>query len=149
MYQGLLPAPSSYLPPAIPPLSTLFQQIIQSRNRLFFVSHSIGTASSREWRLVRVNLDKSMATNPTCMQDGQFLVEFYILHSANTKYNGINQRYWLQYHKASDIITPTLATAAHLIKPTDISERLVRDTSSYHSDNGSTSPTNQHISVGL
>ena len=57
------------------------------------------------------------------MQDGRFIVEFYILHSADDRYNGINQGYWLQYHKASDIITPTLATA-HFIKPTDISEQL-------------------------
>ena len=71
-----------------------------------------------------MNLDKSIASNSTCMQNGRFFVEFYILHSADTSYNGINQRYWLQYHKASNIIMPTLALATHLIKPTDLSEQL-------------------------
>jgi hypothetical protein len=82
----------------------------------------LGNPSAREWRLVRVAFSDSTALSPSCLQDGRFLVDFYVLHYSDVRYNAINQRYWLQYHSPSDIHTPTSSTTTHLIRPSDTSE---------------------------
>jgi hypothetical protein len=82
----------------------------------------LGNPTAREWRLVRVAFSDSTALSPSCLQDGRFLVDFYILHYSDVRYNAINQRYWLQYHSPSDIHTPTSLTTTHLIRPSDTSE---------------------------
>lgn len=123
MYNGPPPtAPPPYVPPTIPALSMLVSSIIQSQDKLFFVANSIGTDDAREWRLVRVAFEDSMKLYPACLQDGKFLVDFYIPHTSDTRFNAINQRYWLQYHGLGDITTPSNATDTHLIRPSDTSE---------------------------
>ncbi len=52
MYTGPPLALPSYSLPAIPKLNTLVCSIIQSYDRLFFISHNIGPNEAREWRLV-------------------------------------------------------------------------------------------------
>ena len=61
-----------------------------------------GTTTS-EWYLVRVDLENTIRANPNAMQDGRFLVEFYVGHPADKRYNAINQRFWLEYHPAIDM----------------------------------------------
>jgi hypothetical protein len=65
-----------------------------------------------------------MTLRPTCLSDGRFLVEFFIAHSADVRYNAANQRFWLEYHKRGDLINPSLDTDTHLIRPSDTSEQL-------------------------
>eukprot|EP00956_Cyclotella_meneghiniana_P020964 scaffold37640_cov83-Cyclotella_meneghiniana.AAC.3 len=123
MYNG--PTPS---PPIAPPspvsmdISTLASAIVKSTDRLFFISHSIDSSPNREWRLARVALADSMSLHPRCLQDGRFLVELYILHPADLRFNAANQRYWLQYHSISNIVNPSDTSRTHLIRPTDTSE---------------------------
>ena len=62
--------------------------------------------------------------SPSCLQDSQFLVEFYIQHHEDVRQNATNQRYWLQYHLFSEITTPTSSTMTHIIRPSDTSESL-------------------------
>ena len=62
--------------------------------------------------------------SPSCLQDGKFLVEFYILHHEDVRQNATNQRYWLQYHPFSEITTPTSSIMTHMIRPSDTSEAL-------------------------
>ena len=85
LYTG--PPPSLVAPclPDIPPLSTLVASIISSSDRLFFVSHSLGNPSAREWRLVRVAFSDSTSLSPSCIQDGRFLVDFYTLHYSDVR----------------------------------------------------------------
>jgi hypothetical protein len=78
MYTGPPPPAPTYSTSTIPPLSILTRSIIQSSKKLFFISNSIGTNEAREWRLVQVALQDSMSSYPSCLQDGRFLVEFYI-----------------------------------------------------------------------
>ncbi len=111
--------PAVYSPPAVPPVSTLIASIIDSVDRLFFVSHSLGNPSTHEQRLTQVAFLDSMALYPLCLQDGCFLVKFYTLHYDNVWFNAINQRYWLQYHCLGDYATPTSSTQTHLIHPSD------------------------------
>ena len=124
MYQGPPPTPPTLTPSVVPSIEQLAPAIVRSIDKLFFISHTTTNAEYREWRLVRVALEDSMSLRPTCLQDGRFLVEFYIMHTSDSRYNGINQRYWLQYHRASDITTPTLTSETHLIRPSDSSPQL-------------------------
>ena len=122
MYTGPPPSPPpmprhEHTPPSITTLSPL---IISSSNKLFFISSKIGTADCREWRLVRVAFEDSVALCPSCLQDGRFLVDFYMSHPANIRYNAINQRFWLQYRNQTTATFGTLD--AHLITPSDTSE---------------------------
>jgi hypothetical protein len=117
-------SPAVYTSPPIPSISTLIASIIASSDWLFFVSHSLGNTSVREWRLVQVAFSDSTALYPSCLQDARFLVEFYTLHYDDLRFNAINQRYWLQYHSTGKYATPTLSKQTHLIQPTDTSEAL-------------------------
>ena len=77
-------------------------------------------ADCREWRLVCVAFKDSIALYPSCLQDGRFLVDFYMPHPSDVRYNTINQHYWLQYCTRE---APTFGTMdAHLITPSDTSE---------------------------
>ena len=121
-YTGPPPSPPTHTPPEIPPLPDLVASIINSDNKLFFISHKIGQESAREWRLVRIAFSDSISLNPSSLQTGKFLVDFYIPHTSDARYNGINQRYWLQYHSRSDISNPHRESSTHLIRPSDTSE---------------------------
>jgi len=122
MYTGPPPSAPMYSTPTIPSLSILSRSIIQSSAKVFFISHSIGTNDAREWRLVRVALQESMSSYPSCLQDGRFLVEFYISHPADSWYNTINTCFWLQYHTLGELQSPLSTTDTYLIRPSDSSE---------------------------
>jgi hypothetical protein len=101
--------------PTIPAIHLLTAAIIQSLDKLFFVSHSIGSNDAREWRLVRVAFQDSMSLYPLCTQDSRYLFKFYICHPSDWRYNAINQCYWLKYHGLNKVATPNPSTDAHLI----------------------------------
>jgi hypothetical protein len=121
MYTGPPPAAPTYPPPAIPELTILTRSIIQSSDRLFFILHSIGSNEAREWHLVQVAFKESMSSYPSCLQDGCFLLNFFICHPSDSRVNAINQRYWLQYHTLSKLQSPLAMTDTHLIRPSDTS----------------------------
>ena len=50
------------------------------------------------------------------------MVEFFVVHTADIKLNGVNPRYWLHYHCLSDIQSPLSDSNTHLIRPSDTSE---------------------------
>ena len=123
-----MPHPPAPLEPApivhsVPSIGTLVTGIIKSVDRLFLVADD-ADPHFIEWRLVRVALDDSMSLHTSCLQDGHFLVEFYIAHAHtdDVRFNGINQRCWLQYHSRGDVITPTSQSKTHLIRPSATSE---------------------------
>ena len=82
MYHRLPPAPLIPVDtsPTIPSIGTLATTIGRSSNRLFFISYLAIDPSFPEWRLAHVSLEHSMEQHPACLQDGRFLVEFYIPH---------------------------------------------------------------------
>jgi hypothetical protein len=121
-YTGPTPAPPACPNPfAVPPASTLSEQIIDSVDKLFFISWRIGTKSC-EWRLVRVALRATTASYPSCFEDGKYSVDFYTSHPSDSHMNAVNQRYWLRYHSRSDLMGPCPPSDTHLIRPTDTSE---------------------------
>ena len=92
-YMGPPPSEPLCATPTIPPAAILAQQIIKSSDKLFFIFNSIGAGNVREWRPVRVALEATMASYSSCLDDGQYLVNFYIFHSSDVWYNAINQRF--------------------------------------------------------
>jgi hypothetical protein len=128
MYNG----PPPWLPiaskpePSAPMILTLAPLIISSTDKLFFIAHKIGTADCYEWCLVHVAFQDSVLLYPSCLQDGRFLVQFYMAHPADAHNNAINQQFWLQY---CDCNAPTFGTMdAHLITPSDTSvDRAARN----------------------
>jgi hypothetical protein len=122
LYHGPLPSLFAYKPPLIPPISSLVASIINSQDKLFFISHSLGNPTTCKWRLVRMAFADITALSPLCLQDGRFLVKFYTLHHASIRFNACNQQYWLQYHSLGDIATPLSSTSTHLIPPSDTSK---------------------------
>ncbi|KAL3762115.1 hypothetical protein ACHAWU_001566 [Discostella pseudostelligera] len=122
-YTGPPPAaPIIPSPPIIPPLPSLIASIITSTDRLFFIAHKFGDANFYEWRLVQIDLNASMQLYPSCLQDGRFLVDFYLPHPSDIRFNATNQRYWLHYHQIDTPTAPSLTPLdSHLIKPSDSS----------------------------
>jgi hypothetical protein len=122
MYTGPPPVPpvSPHVPKhSTPSITSLAPLIILSYDKLFFISHSIG-GNHREWRLVHVAFQDSVALYPSYLQDNRFLVDFYLAHLSDVHYNAINQQFWLQYHGQTPAVFGTMD--AHLITPSDTSE---------------------------
>ncbi len=105
----------SLCPPTILFLHLLTAGIIWSSDCLFFVSHSIGSNEAHEWWLVQVAFEDSMLIYPSCTQDGKVLFEFYICHPSDWHYNVINQRFCLQSHNMSNIMSSHSAMETNLI----------------------------------
>ncbi len=93
LYTGLPPLGPSPYSPTIPPANILAQKIVSSLDKLFFLSIPIGSGEVCEWHLVRVALEALMSSYPLCLTDSCYLVDFYICHPADSRYNAINQRY--------------------------------------------------------
>jgi hypothetical protein len=117
-YIGSLPSPPQpRASNALPPLITyLFPRIILSANKLFFIAHTIGNAASREWCLVHVAFCVSISLYPSSLQDGRFLVKFYVAHPNDMRFNATNQQLWLQYcnHTAPTFLAPWMPIRLHL-----------------------------------
>jgi hypothetical protein len=65
----------------IPPrtVQKLTADSIQSEDKLLFINHSVtATEGCKEWKLIQVNFEKSIQQQPACLQNGHFLVDFYI-----------------------------------------------------------------------
>ena len=75
----------------------------------------------REWGLVRIDIPLTLQAQPTALQDGKFLVEFYTCHPGDKRYNAANQRYWLEYHPVREVAAPYRDKCAHLVRPSPTS----------------------------
>ena len=122
MYNGPPTGPplTDGTPVAPPPITILAPKIISSKDKLFFIAHKLGNSSNCEWRLVRVAFTASILLYPSALQDGRFLVEFYITHPQDIQCNAVNQRYWLQYCVQNGISDGRVDV--HLITTSDTSE---------------------------
>jgi hypothetical protein len=63
-----------------------------------------------------------MASYSSRLIDGRYLVDFYISHPSNSRYNAINKCFWLQNHIQDDIMANSTSATTHLIRPSDSSE---------------------------
>ena len=102
----------------IPTASRLAGAIVRSRSRLFFISWKQPHLVRREWHLVQVQLDSSISLNPTCLESGKYLVNFFICHPRDKGQHPRNQRWWLEYH-ASSSVARLHQGDYHLLRPDD------------------------------
>ena len=70
----------------------------------------------------RVAVEDSLRLHPTGLQDGKFLVEFYVCHPSDKLFDAPNQRYWLEYHPTFDGPGSDHKYTAHLIRPSAASK---------------------------
>ncbi len=131
-----LSSASTYNIPRTPSISRLTTAIIRSVDKLLFISNPTGSNEAWEQRLVRVAFQESMLLYPLCLQDGRFLVKFYICHPADSCYNAVNQSFWLQYHMDSDLHSSLSRTKTHLISPPMLWLTMLPAISYLHSKNG-------------
>ena len=67
-----------HLAPVVPDIRTLSASLINSDDKLFFMSHTSPGSSSCGWSLVWVALGESISLHPDALQDdGKFIVDFY------------------------------------------------------------------------
>ena len=109
-----------------PKISELHARLLKSRDCLFFISWTVPSTSTQEWQLIRVAYSDTMSVHPDCIQDGKFLVDFYVLHHDDKAYYAPNQRYWLEYHHQDEPVRMDHRTSYHLVKPSAESELYAR-----------------------
>jgi len=85
-YTGPPPSKPHYSAPGVPPANVLVQRIIASSDKLFFISHHIGSGDK-----VCVAFDATMSLYSSCAVDGRYLVDFYLPHPSDSRYNAINK----------------------------------------------------------
>lgn len=106
------------------PFSFLLTSIIQSKHKLLFISHRLHNETRREWKLVQIDLQKSMNKRPTCLQDGIFYAIFYIQHPHDNDQHILNKRFWIEYHRRSGI--KHISENYHIIQPSETSSENAR-----------------------
>jgi len=124
LYTGPPPSAPTCSIPSVPSANSLAQRIITSADKLFFISHKIGGSDDevREWRLVRIAFCATTSSHPSCLDDDKYIVEFFISHPADYRYNATNQRFWLQYHNQLELLEQCSSSNTHLIRPSNTSE---------------------------
>jgi hypothetical protein len=83
--------------------STIVADLVRSEDKLFFISYAPERNQERkEWKLVQINFHKqSLQQYPNCLQDGRFLIEFFMEHHRDKHIDTCNRRYWLECHKTN------------------------------------------------
>ncbi len=125
LYTGPPPSTPSCSILAAPLLNILAQRIINSANKLFFISRKTGFNVCK-WRLVHDVLGMTTSTYPSCLKDGKYIVDFYTSHLAYFRYNAINQQFWLQYHTQEDLMGPSSSSDTHVIHPSNTLEAYTK-----------------------
>jgi hypothetical protein len=101
--------------------STIVADLVRSEERLFFISYAPEQNQERkEWKLVQINFHKSLQQYPNCLQDGRFLIEFFIEHHRDKHIDICNCRYWLEYHTTNS--HKSLSVDCHILQPSQYSE---------------------------
>ena len=109
------------LPLAIKTKATIVADLVRSEDKLFFVSYAPERNQVRkEWKLAPVNFQKSLQQYPNCLQDGRFLMEFFIEHHRDRNLDICNRRYWLEYHKTNSY--KKLSVDYHILQPSQYSD---------------------------
>eukprot|EP01082_Thalassiosira_pseudonana_P008343 g7453.t1 g7453 contig24:661092-664348(-) len=91
------------LPPPVPCAARIAALITQSTDKLFFIAYTLPNTYRCEWYLTRVAFADSIALHPQCLEDGKYLMDFFICHPNDMCDHPLNQRFWLEYHNHNDV----------------------------------------------
>jgi hypothetical protein len=101
--------------------SSIVADLVRSEDKLFFIAYSQEKSQERkEWKLVHVDFRRSLRQYPNCLQDGRFLIEFFIEHHRDKHLDICDRRYWLEYHQTNS--QKFLSTDYHILQPSQYSE---------------------------
>jgi hypothetical protein len=101
--------------------SIIVADLVRSEDKLFFVSYALQLCQTRkEWKLARVDLCRSLQQYPNCLQDGRFLMKFFIEHYQDKNLDICNRIYWLEYHKTNS--HKSLSMNYHILQSSQYSE---------------------------
>jgi hypothetical protein len=103
--------------------STLLK-LIQSKDRLFFISYSSPYSDHVEWKLIQIDFEYTLNHNPNAMQDGRMFVKFLICHPDDRQFNAPNQRFWPEYHELQGRFA--VNHTYHLVKPSPNVSQYIR-----------------------
>ena len=103
-------------------IAELTTNLVKSTDRLFFVAYSQPSQARKECKLVQVDPKNSIRLNNACLQNGKFIIKFFIRHYNDDHVNLPEQRYWIEYHRSDDDIK--LSHQYHLITPSPMSEEI-------------------------
>lgn len=80
-------------PRLLPQLNNLVSATAHGRDKLLLIGYSIPGVAAPEWSVVRVLWESSLSLYLSCLQvqDGHFLVEFFICHPNDTAFNALKQ----------------------------------------------------------
>ena len=82
------PAPAPPVPPSsVLEIGTLCAPIIASSDMLFLIAYLTPGSTTPEWSLVHFASRRSMPLHPNALQDGKFLVEFFICYPEGAFYS--------------------------------------------------------------
>jgi hypothetical protein len=105
--------------------SSVIADLVRSEDKLFFIAYAQERSQERkEWKLARVDFQRSLQHFPTCLQNGRFLMEFFIEHHRDKNLDICNRRYWLEYHKTNS--HKSLSTDYHILQPSQYSETTAK-----------------------
>ena len=76
----------------------LVPKIIESKDRLFFISLRIDGSERKEWKLIQIDLRSTMELNPSALTDGKFLANVVINHLVDQNHDIRQKRFWPYYH---------------------------------------------------
>jgi hypothetical protein len=109
------------LPTSIRTKSTIVADLVRSEDKLFFIAYARErNQERREWKLARIDFKRSLQQHPTCLQDGRFLMEFFIEHHRDKQLDVRSRRYWLEYHKTNS--HKLISIDYHILQPSQYSE---------------------------
>jgi hypothetical protein len=113
------------LPTSIKTRTTIVADLIRSENKLYVIAYSQQRSQARkEWKLVRVDFQKSLQQHPSCLQDGRFLVEFFIEHHIDKNLDICNRWYWIEYQGSNS--HKSLSVDYHILQHSQYSEATAR-----------------------
>jgi hypothetical protein len=99
-------------------------KLIQSVDKLLFISYSSPYSDQTEWKLVQLDLEQTLNNHPQALQDGKLLVNFLICHPDDHQFNAPNQRYWPEYHELQGRFA--VNSTYHLVKPSPNNSQYLR-----------------------
>jgi hypothetical protein len=103
----------------------MIAELVASADRLFYIAYSqYRDQKRREWKLVSVDFEKSIRQYASCLQDGRFLVEFFIEHHRDSNLDICSRRYWLEYHRTN--AHDTLSSDYHILQPSEYSPAIAK-----------------------
>jgi hypothetical protein len=109
-------APAISTPPVDSGNSEIGRQVVfhSSRRHSYSRTKRVETGAGKIFQI-------DTTTQPACLQNGRFLVDFHIEHHQDGALDIRDRPFWLEYHRSN--IHKTISTRYHILQPSQFSAR--------------------------